>query len=63
MVEVSPGENELDLVRLVQARQADLLVLGSKAKSTWRHRLGRMVEVLAAQSPLPLLVVPEATVW
>lgn len=63
VVEVSPGEDELDLVRLAQARQADLLVLGSKAKSTWRHRLGRMVEVLAAQSPLPLLVVPEATVW
>ncbi|WP_240307616.1 hypothetical protein [Thermus caldifontis] len=44
-------------------RVADLLVLGSKAKSTWRHRLGRMVEVLSRQSSLPLLVVPEATVW
>ncbi|BDG17377.1 universal stress protein [Thermus brockianus] len=63
VVEVFPGEDELDLVRLAQARQADLLVLGSKAKSTWRHRLGRMVEALASQSPLPLLVVPEATVW
>ena len=48
---------------LAQAREADLLVLGSKAKSTWRHRLGRMVEVLSSQSSLPLLVVPEATVW
>jgi len=63
VVEVAPGERELDLLRLAQARKADLLVLGSKAKSTWRHRLGRMVEVLAQESPLPLLVVPEATVW
>ncbi|WP_298631166.1 universal stress protein [uncultured Thermus sp.] len=63
VVEVSKGEEELDLLRLAQAREADLLVLGSKAKSTWRHRLGRMVEVLSSQSSLPLLVVPEATVW
>ncbi|WP_281173154.1 universal stress protein [Thermus amyloliquefaciens] len=63
VVEVSKGEEELDLLRLAEAREADLLVLGSKAKSTWRHRLGRMVEVLAHRSSLPLLVVPEATVW
>ncbi len=63
VVEVAPGEREVDLLRLAQTRKADLLVLGSKAKSTWRHRLGRMVEVLAQESPLPLLVVPEATVW
>jgi nucleotide-binding universal stress UspA family protein len=63
VVEVAPGERELDLLRLAQARKADLLVLGSKAKSTWRHRLGRMVEVLAQESSLPLLVVPETTVW
>lgn len=63
VVEVAPGERELDLLRLAQARKADLLVLGSKVKSTWRHRLGRMVEVLLQESPLPLLLVPEATVW
>jgi nucleotide-binding universal stress UspA family protein len=40
-----------------------LLLLGSKARSAWRHRLGRMVEVLVQESPLPLLVVPEAAVW
>jgi nucleotide-binding universal stress UspA family protein len=63
VVEVAPGERELDLLRLAQDRGADLLVLGSKARSTWRHRLGRMVEVLVQESPLPLLVVPEAAVW
>lgn len=63
VVEVSKGDEELDLLRLAKAREADLLVLGSKAKSTWRHRLGRMVEVLSSQSSMPLLVVPEATVW
>ncbi|MCS6868124.1 universal stress protein [Thermus sp.] len=63
VVEASKGENELDLLRLAEARGADLLVLGSKAKSTWRHRLGRMVETLVARTPLPLLVVPEAAVW
>ncbi len=63
VVEVSKGEEELDLLRLAKVREADLLVLGSKAKSTWRHRLGRMVEVLSHRSSLPLLVVPEATVW
>ncbi|SDF47033.1 Nucleotide-binding universal stress protein, UspA family [Thermus arciformis] len=62
-VEVSWGEAEEDLLRLAEARGADLLVLGSKARSTWRHRLGRMVEVLVLRSPLPLLVVPEAAVW
>ncbi|MFD3005925.1 universal stress protein [Thermus tengchongensis] len=63
VVEVSKGEDELDLLRLAEARGADLLVLGSKARSTWRHRLGRMVEALLTQSHLPLLVVPEAAVW
>lgn len=63
VVEVAWGEEEMDLLRLCQAREADLLVLGSKAKSTWRHRLGRMVEVIFQRSPLPLLVVPEALVW
>jgi nucleotide-binding universal stress UspA family protein len=63
VVEVAPGERELDLLRLPQDRGADLLILGSKARSTWRHRLGRMVEVLVQESPLPLLVVPEAAVW
>ncbi len=63
VVGVAPGERELDLLRLPQDRGADLLVLGSKARSTWRHRLGRMVEVLVQESPLPLLVVPEAAVW
>jgi nucleotide-binding universal stress UspA family protein len=63
VVEVAPGERELDLLRLAQDRGADLLVLGSKARSAWRHRLGRMVGVLVQESPLPLLVVPEAAVW
>ncbi len=63
VVEVAWGAEEVDLLHLAQARGADLLVLGSKAKSTWRHRLGRMVEVLFQRSPLPLLVVPEAAVW
>ncbi|MCH1927440.1 universal stress protein, partial [Shewanella sp. C31] len=63
VVEVGKGEDELDLLRLAEARGAGLLVLGSKAKSTWRHRLGRMVEVLSQETRLPLLVVPEATVW
>jgi nucleotide-binding universal stress UspA family protein len=63
VVEVAQGEEELDLLHLAEARGADLLVLGSKAKSTWRHRLGRMVEVLVQESSLPLLIVPEATVW
>jgi nucleotide-binding universal stress UspA family protein len=51
------------LLRLAQDRGADLLVLGSKARSAWRHRLGRMVGVLVQESPLPLLVVLEAAVW
>jgi len=63
VVEVAQGEEELDLLHLAEARGADLLVLGSKAKSTWRHRLGRMVEVPVQESSLPLLIVPEATVW
>ncbi len=62
-VEVFWGEEEMDLLRLAEDRGADLLALGSKAKSSWRHRLGRMVEVLALRSALPLLVVPEAAVW
>ncbi|GAB5602842.1 universal stress protein [Thermus sp. FJN-A] len=63
VVEVGKGEDEPDLLRLAEARGAGLLVLGSKAKSTWRHRLGRMVEVLSQETRLPLLVVPEAAVW
>ncbi len=62
-MEVFWGEEEMDLLRLAEDRGADLLALGSKAKSSWRHRLGRMVEVLALRSALPLLVVPEAAVW
>ena len=43
--------------------QLDLLVLGSKAKRTWRRRLGGTVEAALQRTDLPLLVVPEATVW
>lgn len=62
-VQAFKGEEALDLLEAAKRLGVDLLVLGSKAKSTWRHRLGRMVEALSTQSPLPLLVVPEATVW
>ncbi|MGQ9692170.1 MAG: universal stress protein [Thermaceae bacterium] len=63
VVNVAKGEEGGDLLRLAHAHKADLLVLGSKAKSSWRNRLGRMVEVLLTRADLPLLIVPEATHW
>ncbi|GGN01463.1 universal stress protein [Thermus composti] len=62
-VQVFKGENPEDLLEVAQRVQVDLLVLGSKAKSTWRHRLGQMVEGALKHAELPLLIVPEATVW
>ena len=57
------GEDEADLVELARREKLDLLVLGSKAKRTWRRRLGGTVEAALQRTDLPLLVVPEATVW
>ena len=60
---VTKGEDEADLVELARREKLDLLVLGSKAKRTWRRRLGGTVEAALQRTDLPLLVVPEATVW
>ncbi len=62
-VQAFKGEEALDLLEAAKRLGVDLLVLGSKAKSTWRHRLGQMVEAALRHGELPLLVVPEAARW
>lgn len=62
-VQAMKGEEASDLLEAAKRLKADLLVLGSKAKRTWRHRLGQMVEAALRHAELPLLVVPEATRW
>lgn len=62
-VQAMKGEEASDLLEAAKRLKADLLLLGSKAKRTWRHRLGQMVEAALRHAELPLLVVPEATRW
>ena len=55
------GEESTGLLDLAAEHNVDLLVVGSRAKSSQRTRLGRTVVELMYQAELPLLVVPEAT--
>ena len=55
------GEESTGLLDLAAEHGVDLLVVGSRAKSSQRTRLGRTVVELMYQAELPLLVVPEAT--
>lgn len=57
---VSRGEEIEGLLGLAAQEQLDLLVIGSKAKSSFRTRLGACLEGMLFKSELPLLIVPEA---
>ncbi len=57
---VARGEEIEGLLELSHEHRVDLLVLGSKAKSSHWTRLGRSVVGLLYKADLPLLVVPEA---
>jgi len=58
---IERGEESTGLLDLAREHGADLLVVGSRAKSSQRTRLGRTVVELMYQAELPFLVVPEAT--
>jgi len=58
---IERGEERTGLLDLAREHEADLLVVGSRAKSSQRTRLGRTVVELMYRAELPLLVVPEAT--
>ncbi len=58
---IERGEESTGLLDLAREHGVDLLVVGSRAKSSQRTRLGRTVVELMYQAELPLLVVPEAT--
>ncbi|HGY08915.1 MAG TPA: universal stress protein [Oceanithermus profundus] len=57
---VARGEEIVGLLDLAHEHGADLLIVGSKAKSSHWTRLGRSVVGLLYAADLPLLVVPEA---
>ncbi len=57
---VGRGDEVDGLLDLARAQGADLLVVGSRAKSSQRTRIGRLVVGLVHRADLPLLVVPEA---
>jgi len=57
---VERGEESTGLLDLAREYGVDLLVVGSRAKSSQRTRLGRTVVELLYQAELPLLIVPEA---
>ena len=58
---IQRGEESTGLLDLAREHGVDLLVVGSRAKSSQRTRLGRTVVELMYQAEMPLLVVPEAT--
>ncbi len=58
---IERGEESTGLLDLAREHGVDLLVVGSRAKSSQRTRLGRTVVELMYQAEMPLLVVPEAT--
>ncbi len=57
---IERGEECRGLLDLAEERGVDVLVVGSRAKSSQRTRLGRTVVELLYQAEVPLLVVPEA---
>ncbi len=57
---VGRGDEVDGLLDLARAQGADLLVVGSRAKSSHRTRIGRLVVGLIRRAERPLLVVPEA---
>ncbi len=57
---IERGEESRGLLDLAEDRGVDLLVVGSRAKSSQRTRIGRTVVELLYQAELPLLIVPEA---
>ncbi len=58
---VARGDEVGGLLDLARDYGVDLLVVGSKAKSSQRARIGRTVAELVYRADRPLLVVPEAT--
>ncbi len=58
---IERGEESTGLLDLAREHGVDLLVVGSRAKSSQRTRLGRTVVELMYHAEMPLLVVPEAT--
>ncbi len=58
---VARGDEVGGLLDLAREHGVDLLVVGSKAKSSHRARIGRNVVELVYRADRPLLVVPEAT--
>ena len=58
---IERGEESTGLLDLAAEHGVDLLVVGSRAKSSQRTRLGRTIVELMYQAEIPLLVVPEAT--
>jgi len=58
VLEGSPGE---ELLRLAAAREADLVVLGSRGRGPLRAALlGSVSAAVVAAAPVPVLVVPPA---
>jgi len=57
---IERGEESRGLLDLAEEHGVDLLVVGSRAKSSQRTRIGRTVVELLYQAELPLLIVPEA---
>ena len=57
---IERGEESTGLLELAEDWRVDLLVVGSRAKSSHRTRLGRTVVELLYQAEVPILVVPEA---
>jgi len=58
---IERGEESTGLLDLAKEHGVDLLLVGSRAKSSQRTRLGRTVVELMYQADLPLWIVPEAT--